>query len=58
MRGAIHPLPPLPFIALCSLKAQGQLYLYLVITIYVQALCMNQVYPVFPISMINEFIFI
>jgi hypothetical protein len=28
MSGAIHPLPQYAFIAWCSVKAQGQLYLY------------------------------
>jgi len=29
MRGAAPPLPPYAFMAWCSVKAQGQLYLYL-----------------------------
>jgi hypothetical protein len=29
MRGAIPPLPQYTFMALCSVKAQGQLYFYL-----------------------------
>jgi hypothetical protein len=28
MRGALPPLPQYAFMALCSVKAQGQLYLY------------------------------
>jgi hypothetical protein len=28
MSGAIHPLPQYAFMAWCSVKAQGQLYLY------------------------------
>jgi hypothetical protein len=29
MSGAIHPLPQYTFMVWCSVKAQGQLYLYL-----------------------------
>jgi hypothetical protein len=32
MLGAIPPLPPYAFVAWCSVKAQGQLYLYLTIS--------------------------
>jgi hypothetical protein len=33
MRGAILPLPQYAFMAWCSVKAQGQLYLYLCLSI-------------------------
>jgi hypothetical protein len=48
MRGAVHPLPQYAFMAWCSVKAQGQLYLYLysvlcyyyiIIIIFILLLC-------------------
>jgi hypothetical protein len=34
MNGAIHPLPQYAFMAWCLVKAQGQLYLYLYLTLW------------------------
>jgi len=36
MRGAIRLLPQYSFLVWCSIKAQGQLYLYFYIPVYLQ----------------------
>jgi hypothetical protein len=56
MSGAIPPLPQYPFMAWCSVKAQGQLYLYLYvqcITYYVLYRAATALY-----SMFSSFVYV
>jgi hypothetical protein len=48
MCGAISPLPHYAFMAWCSVKAQGQLYLYLYTKKYQCGVPLNDIYTKIP----------